>query len=139
VANAEVRAVLPGSAVVGVSTGLTFAVVLAVQAEHSIASAGVVAAVMTIADAALIPVRGRLVDRRGQGVLLPLSVVHGALLVGLAVGAQAAERIGAFTDRRVFRYWTLVGIVNGWPQSPVPDDAVDAWECYMKALRAHAS
>ncbi len=52
--------------------------------------------------------------------------------------AQVAERIGAFIDRRVFRYWTLVGIVNGWSQGPVPEDAVDAWEWYAKALRAHA-
>jgi hypothetical protein len=52
--------------------------------------------------------------------------------------AQLAERIGAFTDRRVLRYWTLVGIVNGWSRSPVREDAVDAWEWYAKALRAHA-
>ncbi len=54
--------------------------------------------------------------------------------------AAAAERIEAFTDRRVARYWTLVGIVNGWPQTrtPAPDDLVDAWEWYARALRAHA-
>jgi hypothetical protein len=54
--------------------------------------------------------------------------------------ARAAERIEAFTDRRVARYWTLVGIVNGWPQhsTPTPDGLVDAWEWYGKALRAHA-
>jgi hypothetical protein len=52
-----------------------------------------------------------------------------------------AERIEAFTDRRVARYWTLVGIVNGWPQTRMPDaDAlIDAWEWYGRALRAHAS
>ncbi|HWK25827.1 MAG TPA: MerR family transcriptional regulator [Solirubrobacter sp.] len=54
--------------------------------------------------------------------------------------AAAAERIEAFTDRRVARYWTLVGIVNGWPasQAPGPDELIDAWEWYAKALRAHA-
>jgi hypothetical protein len=52
--------------------------------------------------------------------------------------AQLAERIGAFSDRRVLRYWTLVGIVNGWPQSAMREDAADAWEWYAKALRAHA-
>ena len=54
--------------------------------------------------------------------------------------AAAAERIEAFSDRRVGRYWTLVGIVNGWPRSPAPapDDLIDAWEWYAKALRAHA-
>ncbi|MDQ3879575.1 MAG: MerR family transcriptional regulator [Chloroflexota bacterium] len=54
--------------------------------------------------------------------------------------ADAAERIEAFTDRRVARYWTLVGIINGWPQAQTPatDDLVDAWEWYARALRAHA-
>ena len=53
---------------------------------------------------------------------------------------KAADRIDAFTDRRVARYWTLVGIVNGWPQTnvPTPDSLIDAWEWYAKALRAHA-
>ena len=51
-----------------------------------------------------------------------------------------AERIEAFTDRRTFRYWTLVGIVNGWPDGgPVPEHAADAWEWYAQALRAHAT
>ncbi len=66
-------------------------------------------------------------------------------LEGMAPGAPqdragAAERIEAFTDRRVARYWTLVGIVNGWPptDAPTPDSVVDAWEWYAKALRAHA-
>lgn len=47
----------------------------------------------------------------------------------------AADRIEAFSDRRVSRYWTLVGIVNGWPPAP---DLFDAWAWYAKALRAHA-
>lgn len=51
-----------------------------------------------------------------------------------------AERIEAFTDRRVARYWSLVGIVNGWPQTQTlaPEDIIDAWEWYAHALRAHA-
>ena len=52
--------------------------------------------------------------------------------------AQIAERLETFTDRRVLRYWTLVGIVNGWAQPPVAEDSADAWEWYAKALRAHA-
>lgn len=47
----------------------------------------------------------------------------------------AADRIEAFSDRRVTRYWTLVGIVNGWPPAP---DLYEAWAWYAKALRAHA-
>ncbi len=57
---------------------------------------------------------------------------------GIADRTQRAERIEAFTDRRVFRYWTLVGIINGWSRNPVRDDAADAWQWYAKALRAHA-
>ena len=54
--------------------------------------------------------------------------------------AAAADRIEAFTDRRVARYWALVAVVNGWPptDAPSPDSLVDAWEWYGKALRAHA-
>ncbi|MGI9147486.1 MAG: MerR family transcriptional regulator [Chloroflexota bacterium] len=54
--------------------------------------------------------------------------------------ATVADRIEAFTDRRVAHYWTLVGIVNGWPQTRTrtPEDLVSAWEWYAQALRAHA-
>ena len=48
-----------------------------------------------------------------------------------------AERIAAFTDRRVGRYWTLVGVINGWGPTQAPDDIVDTWEWYGRALRAH--
>jgi DNA-binding transcriptional MerR regulator len=50
-----------------------------------------------------------------------------------------AERIEAFTDRRVFRYWELVGIINGWPgrrRAGIAGTA-DAWEWYAQALRMH--
>jgi DNA-binding transcriptional MerR regulator len=51
----------------------------------------------------------------------------------------AAERIEAYTDRRVARYWALVAIVNGWPQDQAqdPTEMHDAWEWYARALRAH--
>ncbi len=52
--------------------------------------------------------------------------------------AVAAERIEAFTDHRVGRYWTLVGIINGWTPSQAPEDMTGAWEWYAHALRAHA-
>lgn len=53
---------------------------------------------------------------------------------------KAAECIEAFSDRRVARYWTLVGIVNGWPrtQASAPNEILGAWEWYARALRAHA-
>jgi DNA-binding transcriptional MerR regulator len=52
----------------------------------------------------------------------------------------AAERIEAFSDRRVARYWALVAIVNGWSreQQQDPGGMLDAWEWYAGALRAHA-
>ena len=52
--------------------------------------------------------------------------------------ASVADRIEAFTDRRVGRYWTLVGIINGWVPSTAPEDIIDSWEWYARALRAHA-
>ncbi|HEY2052942.1 MAG TPA: MerR family transcriptional regulator [Solirubrobacterales bacterium] len=45
-----------------------------------------------------------------------------------------AERLTTFTDRRVGRYWALVGTINGWP--PVPD-VIPAWEWFAAALRAN--
>lgn len=49
-----------------------------------------------------------------------------------------ANRIETFTDCRVGRYWTLVGIINGWAPDQSPHEVVDAWEWYGRALRAHA-
>ncbi len=45
-----------------------------------------------------------------------------------------AARLTTFTDRRVGRYWALVGTINGWP--PIPD-VIPAWEWFAAALRAH--
>ncbi len=50
----------------------------------------------------------------------------------------AAERIEAFSDARVGRYWTLVGIVNGWAPSHPPEEVTAAWAWYARALRANA-
>ena len=50
---------------------------------------------------------------------------------------ELAERIEAFTDRRVMRYWTLVGIVNGRKRPPVGEETATAWEWCARALRAH--
>jgi DNA-binding transcriptional MerR regulator len=54
--------------------------------------------------------------------------------------ATVAERIEAFSDRRVARYWSLVAVVNDWPspQTAPPEDIIDAWDWYARALRAHA-
>ncbi len=51
-----------------------------------------------------------------------------------AFGAQLAEMIETFTDRRVERYWQLLAIMNGWPQRG--SSATPAWEWLLAALRA---
>ncbi len=70
-----------------------------------------------------------------------LDIVHQIEAVSSAPSddrANVADRIEAFTDRRVGRYWTLVGVINGWAPSEAPEDIIDAWEWYARALRAHA-
>jgi len=52
---------------------------------------------------------------------------------GPAFRAWLADTLGAFTDHRVERYWTLLGIMNGWPQrSP----CTPAFEWLLAGLRA---
>jgi len=50
--------------------------------------------------------------------------------------AALADGIEAFTDRRVERYWQLVGVLHG--REPFPP-AVPAFEWLVAALRAHAT
>ncbi|MFC5994409.1 MerR family transcriptional regulator [Pseudonocardia hispaniensis] len=47
--------------------------------------------------------------------------------------AELADRIATFTDRRVERYWILLGRLNGWPERP---SSVSAFEWFITALRA---
>lgn len=46
-----------------------------------------------------------------------------------------ADQLATFTDRRVERYWSLLGIINGWPARP---PMVPGAEWLIAALRAHA-
>lgn len=46
---------------------------------------------------------------------------------------QLADQLAIFTDRRVERYWALIGILNGWPPMP---PRVPAFEWVIAALRA---
>ncbi|MGP4114132.1 helix-turn-helix domain-containing protein [Streptomyces sp. 4N509B] len=50
--------------------------------------------------------------------------------------ARLADTLATFTDRRVERYWQLLGVLNGWP--PVPSQ-VPAFEWLIAALRASAT
>ncbi len=47
--------------------------------------------------------------------------------------AWLADTVEAFADRRAERYWTLLAIMNGWPQRP---SSTPAWEWLLAALRA---
>ncbi|MGI9002452.1 MAG: MerR family transcriptional regulator [Pseudonocardia sp.] len=48
--------------------------------------------------------------------------------------AELATMIATFTDRRVERYWQLLGTLNGW--TPIPS-SVPAFEWLITALHAH--
>ncbi|MEO3749333.1 MerR family transcriptional regulator [Streptomyces sp. B6B3] len=49
--------------------------------------------------------------------------------------ARLADRLATFTDRRVERYWRLLGVLNGWPPFP---SQVPAFEWLIAALRARS-
>ena len=50
-----------------------------------------------------------------------------------AYRAELLSRLEQFSDRRVDRYWRLIGIINGWPAQP---DTFAAYEWFIEALRA---
>lgn len=80
------------------------------------------------------------IDRASRQALAVVEKIEAASPAAHQDRAAAAERIEAFTDRRVARYWTLVAVLNDWPQAgqPPAEDLIDAWEWYASALRAHA-
>lgn len=49
--------------------------------------------------------------------------------------AAMADQMVTFTDARVERYWSLLGVLNGWPPRPA---MVPAAEWVIAGLRAHA-
>ncbi len=70
----------------------------------------------------------------------PASPRAGTVLERIGVGGLAAsersslaDRVDTFADRRVERYWTLLGVLNGWPTRPA---SVPAFEWFAAALRA---
>jgi len=50
-----------------------------------------------------------------------------------AYRAELADRLATFSDRRVERYWQLIGTINGWP---VQTSSVPAYEWLIAGLRA---
>lgn len=53
-----------------------------------------------------------------------------------AVRRELADRLETFSDRRVERYWELIGTINGWGWS-IPS-AAPAYQWFIAALRASA-
>ena len=47
--------------------------------------------------------------------------------------ADLADRLAQFNDRRVERYWQLIGTINGWPAQP---SMVPPYEWFISGLRA---
>lgn len=56
-------------------------------------------------------------------------------VAGLPVADRAAwaDSVEVFADRRVERYWTLLGVLNGWPAR---EPAIPAYEWFAAALRS---
>jgi hypothetical protein len=50
-----------------------------------------------------------------------------------AYRVELAEQLEMFSERRVERYWQLIGIINGWP--PLPS-LIPIYEWFVAALRA---
>ncbi|CAM3729383.1 MerR family transcriptional regulator [Tsukamurella strandjordii] len=69
----------------------------------------------------------------------PASAAAGALLDMLMPAGTdrraMADQMVTFTDARVERYWSLLAVLNGWPQRPA---MVPVAEWVIAALRAHA-
>lgn len=69
----------------------------------------------------------------------PASAAAGALLDTLVPAGTdrraMADQMVTFTDARVERYWSLLAVLNGWPQRPA---MVPVAEWVIAALRAHA-
>jgi len=46
---------------------------------------------------------------------------------------ELAKQLVRFSDRRVERYWQLIGLINGWPAQP---SLMPPYEWFMAALDA---
>jgi DNA-binding transcriptional MerR regulator len=54
---------------------------------------------------------------------------------GSAYRSELLTQLDTFSDERVERYWTLIGIINGWPPGP---SLMPAYRWFIEALRARA-
>ena len=90
------------------------------------------------------------VDRAGQAVsdgvaadsteaqqivneVVPLFAAAGGRPDGAGYRRELGQQLATFSDRRVERYWQLVGVIHGWPAQP---SLIPAYEWFMAALEA---
>ena len=117
-----VLATLIGRLPIGI-TGL--AILLYVEdVSGSFASAGVCAGALALGSAAGAPFQGRLVDRRGDGVLVPLALIHaGGLVLIWLLGAASAP----------IALLALASLVTGAALPPLSSVLRSRWPYLLKA------
>ncbi|WP_231974157.1 MerR family transcriptional regulator [Pseudonocardia sp. HH130630-07] len=73
------------------------------------------------------------VDPASAEAAAVLERIPGAAGLDAAARSRAADTVELFADRRVERYWALLGTLNGWPAR---EPAIPAFEWFAAALRA---
>jgi predicted MFS family arabinose efflux permease len=111
-----VLATLIGRLPIGIS-GL--AILLYVEeVSDSFAAAGVCAGALALGSAAGAPFQGRLIDRRGVEMLLPLALIHGAGLVAIWLAGEAGAPVALLA---------LVSLAAGASLPPVSSVLRSRW------------
>ena len=65
--------------------------------------------------------------------LVPLFAAAAGRQDGDAYRRELGQQLATFSDRRVERYWQLVGVIHGWPAQP---SMMPAYEWFIAALEA---
>ena len=65
--------------------------------------------------------------------VVPLFAAAAGRQDGAEYRHELGQQLATFSDRRVERYWQLVGIIHGWPGQP---SLMSAYEWFMAALEA---
>ena len=116
-----------------------------VEGERRRAEAGIAEA-----DEAIQRAGQAVVDRAGQAIadglatdsadalqivneVVPLFAATAGRQDGAGYRRELGQQLATFSDRRVERYWQLVGIIHGWPAQP---SLIGAYEWFMAALEA---
>jgi MFS family permease len=95
------------------------AILLFVQElSDSFAAAGLCAGALALGSAAGAPFQGRLIDRRGEGMLLPLALVHAAGLVAIWLLGEAGLPVAVLA---------VVSLVTGASLPPVSSVLRSRW------------